>query len=162
MSKEVICMSGIQFVVDDKGAKKAVVIDLKKFGDVWEDFYDTLIAEGRVNEPRESLPRWRNACSARASSMAEYAVIFARSARRELESLENATVSRIFAQIESLSEHPRPRDGGKLRGRKDLWRLRVGDYRVIYAIDDAERIVDIVAVRTCMKTIHLADKSQYG
>ena len=48
-------MSGIEFVVDDRGAKKAVVIDLKKFGDVWEDFYDTLIAERRANEPRESL-----------------------------------------------------------------------------------------------------------
>ena len=48
-------MSGIEFVVDDKGAKKAVVIDLKKFGDVWEDFYDTLLAESRAKEPRESL-----------------------------------------------------------------------------------------------------------
>jgi len=48
-------MSGIQFVVDGKGAKTAVVIDLKKFGDVWEDFYDTLIAQGRLNERRESL-----------------------------------------------------------------------------------------------------------
>ncbi len=48
-------MSGIEFVVADKGAEKAVVIDLKKFGDVWEDFYDTLIAQSRVNERRESL-----------------------------------------------------------------------------------------------------------
>ncbi len=48
-------MSGIEFVVDDKGAKKAVVIDLRKFGDVWEDFYDTLLAQSRVNERRESL-----------------------------------------------------------------------------------------------------------
>ena len=53
-------MSGIQFVVDAKGAKTAVVIDLKKFGDVWEDFYDTLIARSRANEPRESLASVRN------------------------------------------------------------------------------------------------------
>jgi mRNA interferase RelE/StbE len=79
--------------------------------------------------------------------MGEYTITFARSARRELESLENETVDRIFARIESLSEHPRPRDCVKLRGRKDLWRLRVGDYRVIYAIDDGERVVDIIAVR---------------
>jgi len=79
--------------------------------------------------------------------MAEYAITFACSARRELESLENATINRVFARIESLSADPRPRDCVKLRGRKDLWRLRVGDYRVIYAIDDAKRTVDIIAVR---------------
>jgi hypothetical protein len=48
-------MSGIQFVVDAKGAKTAVVIDLKKFGALWEDFYDTLVVQSRANEPRESL-----------------------------------------------------------------------------------------------------------
>jgi mRNA interferase RelE/StbE len=79
--------------------------------------------------------------------MAEYTVTFARSARRELESLENATINRIFTRIGSLSDDPRPRDCVKLRGRKDLWRLRVGDYRVIYAVDDDQRIVDIIAVR---------------
>ena len=48
-------MSGIQFVVDNKGTKTAVIIDLSKFADVWEDFYDSLIARRRANEPRESL-----------------------------------------------------------------------------------------------------------
>jgi len=48
-------MSDIQFVVDDKGAKTAVIIDLNKCADVWEDFYDNLIAHQRVNEHRESL-----------------------------------------------------------------------------------------------------------
>jgi mRNA interferase RelE/StbE len=79
--------------------------------------------------------------------MAEYTITFARSARRELESLENATVNRVFARIESLSDCPRPHGCVKLRGRKDLWRLRAGDYRVIYAIDDGKRMVDVVAVR---------------
>jgi len=48
-------MRDIQFVVDEKGTKKAVVIDLKKYGDIWEDFYDTLVARRRAHEPRESL-----------------------------------------------------------------------------------------------------------
>jgi hypothetical protein len=48
-------MPDIQFVVDEKGRKKAVVIDLKKYGDLWEDFYDTLVARQRAREPRESL-----------------------------------------------------------------------------------------------------------
>ncbi len=48
-------MRGIQFVVDARGNKVAVVIDLKRYGDVWEDFCDTLVARRRAHEPRESL-----------------------------------------------------------------------------------------------------------
>jgi len=79
--------------------------------------------------------------------MAEYAVTFARSARRELESLEGAVVERVFVRIEDLARNPRPRECLKLRGRQGFWRLRVGDYRVIYTIDDDQGLVDIVAVR---------------
>ena len=46
-------MSGIQFVVDETGNQTAVVIDLKKHGGLWEDFYDNLIAKIRQDEPRE-------------------------------------------------------------------------------------------------------------
>jgi len=45
----------IQFVMDDEGKKTAVLIDLKEWGELWEDFYDSLIAKGRSQEPRESL-----------------------------------------------------------------------------------------------------------
>lgn len=48
-------MKGIQFVTDEKGKKTAVLIDLKKYGKLWEDFYDNLIADQRENEPRETL-----------------------------------------------------------------------------------------------------------
>ena len=48
-------MEGIQFVIDESGEKTAVLIDLKKCGEIWEDFYDTLIAHLRQDEPRESL-----------------------------------------------------------------------------------------------------------
>ena len=48
-------MEGIQFVVDEKGDKKAVLIDLSKHGELWEDFYDSLLATQRAEEPRESL-----------------------------------------------------------------------------------------------------------
>lgn len=48
-------VKGVEFVIDDSGEKKAVLIDLKRHGDVWEDFYDTLRAKERESEPRESL-----------------------------------------------------------------------------------------------------------
>ncbi len=48
-------MEGIRFVTDDKGQKVAVMIDLQKYGELWEDFYDSLTVRLRVKEPRESL-----------------------------------------------------------------------------------------------------------
>ena len=48
-------MKGIKFVSDDKGQKVAVLIDLQKHGKLWEDFYDSLTAQQRAKEPRETL-----------------------------------------------------------------------------------------------------------
>ena len=79
--------------------------------------------------------------------MANYAVTFTRSARKELEALDERTVSAIFPKIENLSLRPRPEGCKKLSGNKYLWRMRCGNYRVIYAIDDNEKTVDITAVR---------------
>ena len=44
-------MKGIQFVVDEVGKKKAVLIDLSEWGEVWEDIYDVLVARSREDEP---------------------------------------------------------------------------------------------------------------
>ncbi len=48
-------MKGIQYVVDEKGQPKAVLIDLIRHGDLWEDFQDVLLSRSRRKEPRESL-----------------------------------------------------------------------------------------------------------
>ena len=48
-------MEGIQFVINDRDEKMAVLIDLKMHGELWEDFYDSMIARQRAGEPRESL-----------------------------------------------------------------------------------------------------------
>ena len=48
-------IKGVQFVVDDDGEKTAVLIDLKKNAQLWEDFYDVTLAKSRASEPRESL-----------------------------------------------------------------------------------------------------------
>jgi oligoribonuclease NrnB/cAMP/cGMP phosphodiesterase (DHH superfamily) len=48
-------MRGVQYVTDEKGEKTAVLIDLKKNGELWEDFYDYMISRERENEPRETL-----------------------------------------------------------------------------------------------------------
>jgi len=79
--------------------------------------------------------------------MGEYAVVFARSARKELEALDEPLASRVLRRIEKLEDDPRPGGVRKLRGASGLWRLRVGDYRVLYAIDDDRNLVDVIAIR---------------
>ncbi len=48
-------MKGIQYIVDEKGKKTAVVTDLKKHAQLWEDFCDLALARSRKDEPLESL-----------------------------------------------------------------------------------------------------------
>lgn len=48
-------MEGIQYLTNEKGEKVAVQIDLRRYGDLWKDGYDNLIARERSDEPRESL-----------------------------------------------------------------------------------------------------------
>ena len=48
-------MRGVQFIVDEQGNKTAVVIDLKKTAELWEDFYGRALAHSRRREPRETL-----------------------------------------------------------------------------------------------------------
>ncbi|MGQ0635814.1 MAG: type II toxin-antitoxin system RelE family toxin [Planctomycetaceae bacterium] len=79
--------------------------------------------------------------------MGDYTIVFARSARRELEDLPTRLAARILARIESLTMAPRPPGCVKLTGRDNLWRIRVGDYRIIYSIDDVQRLVEVMVIR---------------
>ena len=79
--------------------------------------------------------------------MADYAVVFARSARKELQNLDLPVAQRILKQIEALVSNPRPSGVVKLEGASDLWRIRVGEWRVVYRIADRDRLVDVIAVR---------------
>jgi len=47
-------IKGIQYIVDDKGNKKSVILDLDKWGEYWEDLYDILVSEARRDEPNIS------------------------------------------------------------------------------------------------------------
>jgi mRNA interferase RelE/StbE len=76
-----------------------------------------------------------------------YRVVFVRSARKELESLDNAIARRILRRIEEFPLNPRPPGCKKLAGQNRLWRIRMGDYRVVYTIDDREHLIDIRVIR---------------
>jgi hypothetical protein len=58
-------MKGVQFVVDEDGTKTAVVINLKQYSELWDDFYDCAVAQSRKSEPRESLDSVKKRLNAR-------------------------------------------------------------------------------------------------
>ena len=79
--------------------------------------------------------------------LSKYTISFARSARKELESLDKKVIDRLFPKIENLAANPRPAGCRKLTGNKYLWRIRIGSYRIVYSIDDDKNLIDIIAVR---------------
>jgi mRNA interferase RelE/StbE len=76
-----------------------------------------------------------------------YALFIKRSAERDLRRLPRVLFARVNERILSLREDPRPHDVRKLVGSQEGWRIRVGDHRILYQIDDDARTVTIVRVK---------------
>ncbi len=74
-----------------------------------------------------------------------YQVLLKRSAEKELDALPARTRDRMTARLSNLQINPRPSGIKKLQG-QEAYRLRVGDYRVLYTIDDKRRVVMVYAV----------------
>ena len=74
-----------------------------------------------------------------------YQVIIKHSAEKELDALQANIHDRIVKRLLSLEENPRPTGSKKLQG-QESYRLRVGDYRVLYTIDDKTRQVVVLSV----------------
>ena len=72
-----------------------------------------------------------------------YSVTFKASAEKSLGKLPKAIAARILEKATALADEPRPPGGVKLAGPSGLWRVRVGDYRIAYVIDDQRRMVDV-------------------
>ena len=77
--------------------------------------------------------------------MKRYTIQYARPARKDLEKLPSDVQARILAAIDSLQDDPRPRGSKKLKGSEE-YRVRVGDYRVVYEIHEKTVVVLIVRV----------------
>ena len=73
----------------------------------------------------------------------KFQVILPKSVQKELDRLPDEIARRILARLAGLETNPRPPDVKKLKGR-DAWRIRLGDYRVIYEIHD--RVLQILVI----------------
>jgi mRNA interferase RelE/StbE len=78
--------------------------------------------------------------------MASYDVELTSSAEKELKMLSGQLIARMVPRLESLASNPRPPGCKKLRGGDNEWRIRVGDYRLVYTIDDAKLLVEVTRI----------------
>ena len=75
-----------------------------------------------------------------------YQVLIERRALKELSKLPPEITRRTTLAIDGLAAQPRPPGAKKLRGSRDQWRIRVGEYRILYEINDRVREVRVFAV----------------
>ena len=73
-----------------------------------------------------------------------YRIEFARKALREFQNLPAQVKKRLKPKIDALGQNPRPRGVKKIEGKENLYRIRVGDYRVIYEVQDKVLLVLVV------------------
>jgi len=76
-----------------------------------------------------------------------YKVIVVKSAIKELSKLPSKESLRLSEKINELKDDPRPPGCIKLTGRKDKYRIRVGNYRVLYTVEDTILVVHVIKVR---------------
>ncbi len=77
--------------------------------------------------------------------MARYKITVKKSAAKELENIGKKDLRRIVKRIKSLAHNPRAKGCEKL-SRQSLYRIRQGDYRIVFSIDDTDFVVDIVKI----------------
>lgn len=79
---------------------------------------------------------------------ATYAVYLKRRAERELRNLPQNIRTRVDVRLEALANNPRPPGVVKLSGETDShWRIRVGEYRILYQIDDSRHLIEIYRIK---------------
>lgn len=76
-----------------------------------------------------------------------YDIYIEKAAERDLKKLPVADFERIIPHLKSLAEDARPPGSRKISGTEHDWRIRVGTYRVIYELNEKEKIVSILRVR---------------
>ena len=73
-----------------------------------------------------------------------YHIRFKKKAQKDLFKLPSAVIKKIVLSIDGLAINPRPEGSKKLKGSdENLWRIRIGNYRVIYVIEDTIKVVEV-------------------
>lgn len=75
-----------------------------------------------------------------------YKIEWKQSAKKELKKLKKAVIPRIIKAVESLSINPHPTGSRKLQGSEHLYRVRLGDYRIVYSVENKILLIEIIRI----------------
>ena len=138
-------------VLRRRGKEVAAVVsmeDLRLLEDL-EDRIDLVDARAALAETKKkgakSLDAIIKELGLEHSPMA-YSILLAPPAERQLKALTALVQKRIAKRLKSIRENPRPHGVKKLAGEEDLYRIREGDYRIVYAIQDKKLIILVVKI----------------
>ena len=133
-----------QFLVDAEGKQTAVLISVSQYRKLLEDLHDLTIIAARRDEvpvPFEDVKQRLQ------TKMVSHDVVFKPSVEKDLRALPRTARERVLTRIGRLREDPMPRQAVKLAGSHAWYRVRVGDYRIVYGVESDERRVVVHYVR---------------
>ena len=122
----------LQYLTDEHGERTAVVLPISEYEKLLQDLEDLAVVAERRNE---STTRMRSSIQWREST------------KKDLRAIPAHEVERIVAAVEKLSDEPFPYGFQKLTGAAHTYRIRIGDYRVVYEVLVESKIVEIARVR---------------
>ncbi len=79
--------------------------------------------------------------------MESFSIKWKSSAKKELKKIDRTEISKIINEIEKLSKEPYPTNHKKLLGTEHIYRIRVGNYRIIYSVVNDELVIEVIRVR---------------
>jgi addiction module RelE/StbE family toxin len=153
-------MKGIQFLVDENNKKTAVQIDLNNYGELWEDFYDTILIEEAKDETiisfddfieelkEDELLNDSEAAFIYSNQSTEYSIEIKESAKKDITTLSNEMKLRVLKKIKQLENNREPNRSNKIRSFDSIWRVKLRkSYRIIYDICDETLVIKIIGVK---------------
>jgi len=118
-----------QYVVDTKGKKLSVILSLERYERLMEDLHDLAIVAERRDGRQISLEEMK------------------RRMKKDFRRLPKSVVEGVMTCIEKLKDEPFPHGVEKLEGTKRLYRVAVGDYRIVYEVDTQANQIMILHMR---------------
>ncbi len=75
-----------------------------------------------------------------------YKIVFSKAVEKDIRGIPHHILDTIFSEIKTLSADPRPKGVKKLKGYNHIYRIRIGNYRVVYSIEDKILTIEIVKI----------------
>ena len=141
----------VQFITDAHGNRTAVLIPVQEYEAYLEYLEDVHLAraarEALADEERIPWEQVKAELIADGRLQPEvFTVNLTRQARKDLAGLDTVVTKPVTAAITGLASNPRPQGCLKIVSEEGVWRIRIGDYQVAYAIDDAAKTVAVARV----------------